>query len=348
MINLFKNLPVWILPGIFLCLLFLLLDTYGSTGTSVKIIGISSVTLSVLFFLLVLFSRFVTKWGFPPKLLKIISWILWSSLILAAILIISGDLAPDNYVYTLTRLNPSQLLIISHFFLALFLTGQSQKWWSVNLSKLIIFLPIWILFISFLVKLLPFDVFYSYAQEDGLIEYFQVLILAVIIYFSLKESFHDFSLSNKKRALFFLILSLAFLFILMEEISWGQRIFGWETNYLLEEVNIQKETNLHNIGLFNQFQSVVYIGISFFGLLLSLFKKFCRQFQGDYFWRPQSESWLLFLIILIFYLYFTFINQDPYLWSEIMELLLYFALMFWIYQGIYFNLQKATGRNNLK
>lgn len=338
--NFFKNLPIWILPGFLICLLFLLLDSYGSTGTSAKIIGISSITLTVLFFLLVLISRFVTKWVFPPKLLKIIWLVLWLPLILAAILIISGYLAPDNYIYTLTRLNPSQLLVIFHFFLALFLTGQSQKWWSSNLSKLIIFLPIWILFISFLVKLLPFDVFYSYAQEDGLIEYSQVVVLAIIIYFLLKESLHDFSISNKKRALFFLSLSFAFLFIFMEEISWGQRIFSWETNYLLEEVNVQKETNLHNIGLFNQLQYVFYIGISLFGLLSSLFKKMCQRFQGDYFWCPQTESWLLFLIIFIFYSHFTFINQNYYIWLEIMELLLYFALLFWAYRGLSFNSQK--------
>lgn len=348
MISFYKKLPVWILPGILLCLLFLFFDTYGSTGTSAKIIGISSITLTVLFFLLVLISRFVTKWVFPPKLLKIIWLALWLPLILAAILIISGYLAPDNYIYTLTRLNPSQLLVIFHFFLALFLTGQSQKWWSSNLSKLIIFLPIWILFISFLVKLLPFDVFYSYAQEDGLIEYSQVVVLAIIIYFLLKESLHNFSISNKKRALFFLSLSFAFLFILMEEISWGQRIFSWETNYLLEEVNVQKETNLHNIGFFNQLQYVFYIGISFTGFILSLFKNLCRRFQGDYFWRPQSESWLLFIIIFIFYLYFVFVNQDQYLWLEIMELLLYFALLFWIYRGLYFNPQKTSSKNNIK
>ena len=35
--------------------------------------------------------------------------------------------------------------------------------------------------------------------------------------------------------------------LLLEEISWGQRIFGWSTPERLENLNAQQETNLHNI-----------------------------------------------------------------------------------------------------
>lgn len=35
--------------------------------------------------------------------------------------------------------------------------------------------------------------------------------------------------------------------LLLEEISWGQRIFGWSTPERLEELNAQQETNLHNM-----------------------------------------------------------------------------------------------------
>lgn len=34
------------------------------------------------------------------------------------------------------------------------------------------------------------------------------------------------------------------------EISWGQRMFGWDTPEWLEAINAQGETNLHNIWLF--------------------------------------------------------------------------------------------------
>src|SRR5690606_11535567 len=38
-----------------------------------------------------------------------------------------------------------------------------------------------------------------------------------------------------------------FFFAAGEEISWGQRIFGWETNEYFMERNAQEETNIHNL-----------------------------------------------------------------------------------------------------
>jgi len=42
-------------------------------------------------------------------------------------------------------------------------------------------------------------------------------------------------------------LGLVFLFGALEEISWGQRIFGIETPAYFVENNLQRETNLHNL-----------------------------------------------------------------------------------------------------
>ncbi len=46
---------------------------------------------------------------------------------------------------------------------------------------------------------------------------------------------------------FFGLLALACLYVVLEEISWGQRIFGFESPELFEKHNIQGETNLHNL-----------------------------------------------------------------------------------------------------
>jgi hypothetical protein len=55
--------------------------------------------------------------------------------------------------------------------------------------------------------------------------------------------------SEKRRQFFYILLFLMFLFFFLEEISWGQRIFGTSTPEGLEEVNLQDETNIHNIGI---------------------------------------------------------------------------------------------------
>jgi hypothetical protein len=49
----------------------------------------------------------------------------------------------------------------------------------------------------------------------------------------------------------------------MEEISWGQRIFGWNTPDALSAINYQNETTIHNI--FNPYFQLLY---PLFNLLL--------------------------------------------------------------------------------
>ncbi len=46
-------------------------------------------------------------------------------------------------------------------------------------------------------------------------------------------------------------LALLLLVCAGEEISWGQRIFGWKPPPVIAEHNLQGETNLHNLALFH-------------------------------------------------------------------------------------------------
>ncbi len=49
----------------------------------------------------------------------------------------------------------------------------------------------------------------------------------------------------------YIILAALFVFITGEEISWGQRIFGWATPEWMAENNVQEETTIHNLEIFN-------------------------------------------------------------------------------------------------
>ena len=55
------------------------------------------------------------------------------------------------------------------------------------------------------------------------------------------------ALSRSRHRWFFVVLGLALFYTVMEEISWGQRIFGFETPEFFREHNLQRETNLHNM-----------------------------------------------------------------------------------------------------
>jgi hypothetical protein len=83
------------------------------------------------------------------------------------------------------------------------------------------------------------------AQEDGLVENLSVLnwLLAAVIMFILFA---------KQRNVWFLLLGILFTVCLGEEISWGQRIFGFSTPELIRANNFQGEFNLHNLNFFER------------------------------------------------------------------------------------------------
>jgi len=83
-----------------------------------------------------------------------------------------------------------------------------------------------------------------WVREDGVIESATALLYGVSTLLFLILAFR----SNSKKTAFFLILWALLSFVIMgEEISWGQRIFGFETPEGLADINKQKEFNLHNI-----------------------------------------------------------------------------------------------------
>lgn len=86
------------------------------------------------------------------------------------------------------------------------------------------------------------------------------------------------------RNLFYLLLALLFLVCAGEEISWGQRIFDWETPQILDELNAQGETNLHNIQIFH-YANPDGSRKSFAGMLLNMNRLF-------------SIFWLSFCVII--------------------------------------------------
>ncbi len=43
------------------------------------------------------------------------------------------------------------------------------------------------------------------------------------------------------------LLTLGCIYFAGEELSWGQHLFGWQTPEMMERINDQQETNLHNV-----------------------------------------------------------------------------------------------------
>lgn len=88
---------------------------------------------------------------------------------------------------------------------------------------------------------------HHYSREDGVVEYATALFLFVA---SLILVMNAASLKARGAGLAVVctaFYALLFFFAAGEEISWGQRIFGWETGETFREINKQQETNLHNL-----------------------------------------------------------------------------------------------------
>lgn len=78
--------------------------------------------------------------------------------------------------------------------------------------------------------------------EDLLGEWAQFYFFAFALYFSLGCALAE-TASHRP---FFCCLALACFYVLGEEISWGQRLIGFDTPLFFREHNLQQETNLHN------------------------------------------------------------------------------------------------------
>ncbi len=108
--------------------------------------------------------------------------------------------------------------------------------------------------------------------ENGVVEIIQILLLiiSIILFFSFikKNKNINFKFSKYLLGIYF----IGILYYFLEEISWGQHFFQWNSPEFFNEINEQKETNLHNINnLFNQLpRNLLLLWCSFTFLIVKL------------------------------------------------------------------------------
>ncbi|SDS37592.1 hypothetical protein SAMN04515667_2035 [Formosa sp. Hel1_31_208] len=101
----------------------------------------------------------------------------------------------------------------------------------------------------------------AFVEEDGFVESIGALafLMSSVVFtylFFLKESDSQYKFFGKstKWNIYFGLLGILFFMAFGEEISWGQRIFGWNTPERFSDINAQKETNLHNLWWFQAYK----------------------------------------------------------------------------------------------
>ncbi|GJL78483.1 MAG: hypothetical protein NPINA01_14720 [Nitrospinaceae bacterium] len=118
------------------------------------------------------------------------------------------------------------------------------------------FIFVFIIF-TYNIIFLDVDTLARIGDEDNLIENLGAIflltasILFITIYSKSSGLGNSFGKYHTNKNVFYILLAAFFFLCFAEEISWGQRIIGWETPTAIKEVNLQEETNLHNLEIFD-------------------------------------------------------------------------------------------------
>ena len=139
--------------------------------------------------------------------------------------------------------------------------------------------------------------------EFGLFEWVQfgcyvlAAILGFLTFIALRKS------SLKFQSYIVLMFCLGCAFIALEEISYGQHIFKWDTPQQIASINLQKETNLHNLAVIqgNKIQVKAFILVGWFGSLAWIFRQKPKTLSAEDIILPEWYLASLFLPLAVFY-----------------------------------------------
>ena len=105
-----------------------------------------------------------------------------------------------------------------------------------------------------------------FAGEDGVSEWWSVATYSVSAVLGAATAWSLMHLGYPRLGAVHLLFAAVLLVAALEEVSWGQRLFGWSTPDALSRVNEQDETTIHNIRVLS---GVLYSGL-FYASILAL------------------------------------------------------------------------------
>ena len=133
------------------------------------------------------------------------------------------------------------------------------------------------------------EAYKMFTGEDKIAENLQVLFWLLALVLNIKLIFRISKTGQKRVAVLYGILAVGIIFLIGEEVSWGQRIFGWETSEMMKTMNKQQETNLHNIHGVGTMFKYFHIAIGLYGTILPII--FMQ--LGTNFRNHEVFSWLV-------------------------------------------------------
>lgn len=309
-------------------------------------LGLTSLSIFIIYSLVSLIFLFFGHVFIPKVWLRINKNIfLPILLVLNIVFIILEKINYQNYILEHIHVFPSSFIYILLFSTVIFYISAFKAKNNTEKRIRVLFPIIFLIFYYIWIEYYP--VFLDLIKEDSILEYLQF----IFYFLAACGSFKIFLLlkNNKNKKIYsilFLLFSISLFFVSLEEISYGQRIFGFETPEQIKEVNIQSETNIHNLFGYNMNQ-IVYILVGFYGIFSRkiLIKFFPKKSKKLIIFTPPKCLFLYFMFLFLVYFDRNFINLNydtvvnnafrkhaVWDWLEVSEL--YLAVAFWYYTKI--------------
>lgn len=174
--------------------------------------------------------------------------------------------------------------------------------------------------------------------EQGLVETLQVLFLFLACGWALYALFQPAAGQAKWVKAWIGIGIMAIIYVLLEEISYGQHFFQWDTPAYWQALNDQNETNLHNTSswLDQKPRLLLELGVLVGGIIVPLLRRFRPQVLPDRFAviLPESALFVTALLAILPRIYERVIEigglESLHLFartSEVQELYFYFFVL---------------------
>lgn len=139
-------------------------------------------------------------------------------------------------------------------------------------------------------------------DEDGIVEWLQVifyLISSILLLFTGLRSLRE----DKLIGYLFITIALGCLFMVGEELSWGQRIYQLEVLEFIRQFNSQDETNIHNLRIFQRYRHWLLVFFGFIGIVFAYNNvRIGSNYTNRLFHliKPSQHLFLILLLIIIF------------------------------------------------
>ncbi|MBI5031577.1 MAG: hypothetical protein HZB51_13700 [Chloroflexi bacterium] len=260
-----------------------------------------------------------------------------------------------------TRMMPTEITTMRHLsstwngrIKGLLLDAASA--WRISLRMILVIwaVPVAVALAGVVAALISKDLYKLLSDEDRVAENLQVLFYAFALVLCVIITRRLWKAGRKGIALLYLAVSLGLVFLIGEELSWGQRIFGWVTPATFQAVNKQEETNIHNIrGVGAAFKWIQLLVGAYGAILPLVVLKSTRlaRYRDLLSWVVPHYTLLPYFLPMFVWKVFRNLTEVPdrfYFvveqYNEIIELILAIGmLLFMVYQWRAISEQDQTG-----